>query len=313
MACGRLVSIGRMLTFGVLVPGTNHTNVHLARLIAAIKRLVSTFTTHPLPANVQMFSVMKCPPAISYCSGTGNRIARIHSVAWTELVNVHESVLALINRGALSILDSLVSGESRSTVHKEQIVRGDLKSLPQLDVFICTDASEKVFAFAVGEGCRELDSEVGRVSKRTRLKRSSTYTHARSRALLPFRRMLFQGVQIRMRMRCRLLEGSVARTSLRFCCKFWSLGTEIGGVRWFLPCGKHHSFRGSFHLVQCAESSSPRRRLLLLAVCTGRSDTFTLFSVMRRIFASCFRAGFPLIVEVDTVIILQFREGKSLL
>ena len=42
---------------------------------------------------------------------------------------------------------------------------------------------KKVFAFAVRAGCRELASEVGRVSERTRFQRSSTIVRARSRAL----------------------------------------------------------------------------------------------------------------------------------
>ena len=56
-------------------------------------------------------------------------------------------------------------------------------SLRWLDVCICTDASEKGFAFAVREGCRELASEVGRVSERTSFKRSARSIRVRSRAL----------------------------------------------------------------------------------------------------------------------------------
>ena len=84
----------------------------------------------------------------------------------------------------------LISGEPWSTVRVEQRVFGRLLcllrndwSLRRLDVCICTDASEKCFAFVVREGCRELASEVGRVSERTRFTRSSRYIRARSRAL----------------------------------------------------------------------------------------------------------------------------------
>ena len=56
-------------------------------------------------------------------------------------------------------------------------------SLRWLDVCICTDASEKGFAFAVRDGCRELASEVGRVSERTRFRSSSRSIGAGSRAL----------------------------------------------------------------------------------------------------------------------------------
>ena len=53
-----------------------------------------------------------------------------------------------------------------------------------LDVCICMDASDTGFAFAVREGWRELASEIGRVSKRTRFKRRFRSIRARSRALL---------------------------------------------------------------------------------------------------------------------------------
>ena len=48
-----------------------------------------------------------------------------------------------------------------STVRLEQRTFGSLR---WLDVCICTDASDKGFAFAVRERCRELGSEDGRVS-----------------------------------------------------------------------------------------------------------------------------------------------------
>ena len=53
-------------------------------------------------------------------------------------------------------------------------------SLRWLDVCICTDASAKGFAFAVRRGCRELASEVGRVSERARFKRSRANTLQRT-------------------------------------------------------------------------------------------------------------------------------------
>ena len=55
-------------------------------------------------------------------------------------------------------------------------------SLRWLDVCICADASENRFAFAVGEGCHELLSDVGRVSERTRFKEKFWVICARSRA-----------------------------------------------------------------------------------------------------------------------------------
>ena len=71
-----------------------------------------------LPAEVPLFWGNGVSPANAYCSGTGKRISRFRSVAWTvssrrrisgramELVDGHESLLALSNRGALSILDA---------------------------------------------------------------------------------------------------------------------------------------------------------------------------------------------------------------
>ena len=113
-AWDRLVSAGRMLT----IFGFWHcTNVHLARLIASVTRAgLDVHDTCTLPAEVQMFSIMMCDQPTRIEVERGERIARIRSVAWTifarrrvsgramELVNGHESFLALSNRGALSIL-----------------------------------------------------------------------------------------------------------------------------------------------------------------------------------------------------------------
>ena len=83
----------------------------------------------------------------------------------------------------------LIAGELWSTVRMEQIAFGGIlcllrsdRSLRWLDG-ICTDASEKGIALAVREGCRELASEVGRVSEWTRFKNSSRSIRAKSRAL----------------------------------------------------------------------------------------------------------------------------------
>ena len=145
-------------------------------------------------------------PASAYCSGTGKRISRIRSVARTVSSRRRiygraiESFLAVSIHGALSILDasfkfagaSYLVSLRRAVVncaHGTKSIRGipclfrSDWSLRMLDFRICTDASEKWFAFTVREGCREQASEVGRVSERTRLKRSSRSIRARSRAL----------------------------------------------------------------------------------------------------------------------------------
>ena len=80
---------------------------------------------------------------------------------------------------------------------------------------------------------------------------------------------------------------------------------EIGGVRWFFFREENIvvlEARFIWCAVRNAESRCPSARLLILsdalalvrALCKGRSNKFTLLSVMRRIFASCVRAGFVL-------------------
>ena len=113
-----------------------------------------------------------------------------------ELVNGHESFLGLSNRGAVSILNVsfkfgrrryLVSGETWSVVRIEQRAFGGILCLLHSNWSLrCASVKmhrRKGFAFAVREGCRELASEVGRVSERTGFKRRSKSIRARSHAL----------------------------------------------------------------------------------------------------------------------------------
>ena len=162
----------RVLTIlGVLARGADCTNVHLARLIAGVKK--AGLDAHDISLARRSADVLgyEVSPANSYCSGTCKRIARVCSVARTvssrrrisgravELVNGHESFLSLTNRGALSILDAsfkferasyVMAGEPWSTVRMGQrafegiqcLLRSDW-SLRCLDVCICTDASRK--------------------------------------------------------------------------------------------------------------------------------------------------------------------------
>ena len=100
--------------FRVLARGADCSNVHLARLIAGVKRAGLDVDDLSLASGTSDVLGYEVSPANSYCSGTGKRIARIRSVARTissrrrvgrramELVNRHESFLALINRGALN-------------------------------------------------------------------------------------------------------------------------------------------------------------------------------------------------------------------
>ena len=128
--------------------------------------------------------------ANSYCSGTGNRIVRVRSVArqrsrvflgpQQSWCSPNPFAPASSSRG-LSTLFQGSHGQQRAR-GIPYLFRSDW-SLRWLDVCFCTDASEKGFAFAVRQGCRELASAVGLVSERTRFKRSSRSIRARSRAL----------------------------------------------------------------------------------------------------------------------------------
>ena len=153
-----------------------------------------------------------------------------------ELVNGHESFfdaeLQVCARFKFALAPCLVSGELWSTVRKEQRAFGGL---------YVSSASEKGFAFTVREGCRELASEVGRVSERTRFKRSSGPSVPGRVRFAPSRRILVWKARVRTSMRHPLPEGRVARTSLRFRCNFWIPRNGNFGVRWFLPRGERHS------------------------------------------------------------------------
>lgn len=95
---------------------------------------------------------------------------------WRSATRVRSRSLTPVSN-SLGLL-CLVSGQPWSAVRQEQRAFGSILrllrshwSLPWLDVCICTDASENCFAFTVHDGCRELCSEVGRVSERTRFHR----------------------------------------------------------------------------------------------------------------------------------------------
>ena len=330
MAWDPLASVGRVLTIVGSVRGGNCTDVHLARLIAGVQKAGLDVHDISLARGSAYVLGYEVTPANAYCSGTDKRISLFRSVARTissrrriggramVLVNDHESFLALSNRGALSILDAsskftrasdLVPGESWSVVRFEQkaygrilcLLRSD-RSLRWLDVCICTDAIEKGFVFAVREGCRMLASEVGGVSERRRLKRSSRSIRARSRARRSTSHKSVWSVQARTRMRCRLPKES--------CADFSEVSLQLpASSAWWHAVGfsrDEHIIvletRSTPHAVRSGESCCPPGRLLVLsenlalvlALCKGRSDDVPLLSVMRRIFASGFRAGFVL-------------------
>ena len=217
-----------------------------------------------------MLSVMKCLRP-THCGGTGKRISRSRLVARMvssrrricgrvmELDNGHGSFLALSNRGALSILDAsfnlarasyLVSGDPWSTVHMDQkehleqsyVFSAVLGAFAGLTSALVRMHRKRGFAFATREGCRELASEVGRVSVTTRFKRSSRSIRARSRAL----RSIAPDVVLEcsgsdedvMSFARRERRADFLEASLQLLDPF---DMDTGGVRWFLPRGKHDS------------------------------------------------------------------------
>ena len=85
-------------------------------------------------------------------------------------------------------------------------------SFLRFDVCICTDASERGFAFFEGGPCLGTDKV-----------REQFQVHWCQVECAPLHRTgcCFGGVQVRTRMRCRLPEGRDARTSQRSRCNFW--------------------------------------------------------------------------------------------
>ena len=135
----------------VLARGANCTNVHLARLIASVQKVgldVHDISLASGSADVLGYEVFL---ANASCSGTCKRVSRTRSVARTvssrrriggramELVDGHESFLAISNRGALSILDAnfkfarasyLIAGEAsvNSACRAKSISRNPMSS-----------------------------------------------------------------------------------------------------------------------------------------------------------------------------------------
>ena len=148
-----LVSLGFRWSFadnfGVLDRGADCTKVHIVRLFAGVRK--AGLDVHDMSLARGSADVLgyELSPASACCSGTGKRIARIR---WTvsvrrrmnsramELISDHESVLALSNRGALSIFDAsfqfartsyMLSRQPWLAVRMEQSIRWHSVSLQQ--------------------------------------------------------------------------------------------------------------------------------------------------------------------------------------
>ena len=172
--------------FGVLARGADCTDVHLSRLIGGVKR--AGLGVHDISLAMGSADVLgnEVSRVNVSCTGTAKRIARIRSVVSSrrigggamELVNGHESFLALSSRGALSILDASFECVRASwfQLSHDQLCGSSKEHLEESDVLfavvgvfagwmsVCVRMYWKGFSFAVREGCRELVSEVGRVS-----------------------------------------------------------------------------------------------------------------------------------------------------
>ena len=201
------------------------------------------FTRYLRPTEVPMFSVTKClrPTRIAAERENGchafdkSRRRFLRAVAfaggrWSSSMVTNLCWCTAVV-GPLSILDVsfkfalasyLVSGEPWSTGRLEQTACGSILrllrstwSLRWLDV--CMTRTSRL----------RLVKDVVRWLRRWSASRNGQGSGAvpgpsvpRLVRFAPSRRMLFLGVQVRLRMRCRLFEGSVARTSQRCRCNF---------------------------------------------------------------------------------------------
>ena len=245
-ALDRLVTVGRMLTiFGFLVRGANFIIVHLARLIVVVKK--ACLDVHDISLaigsrialeranekHIFFQSRGRSLRAVAFAAGT-LQWSRVFLGAQQSLTPAASSpgrrTSLQENHGQLCAWDREHMGQ-RALGNILCLLRSDW-SLLWLDVSICTDASEKGCAFAVREECRELASEGCRVSERTRFKWSSKCIRARSRALRSITRCRFGMFKFGRERGVACPKGSRANFP-------GVLGMDTGGVRWFLPRGKH--------------------------------------------------------------------------
>ena len=265
-------------------------------------------------------------PANSCCSGEGKRKARVRSVARTvssrcringqamELVNGHETLLALSNRGAFSILDAsfkftrashLVSGEPWSTVRKEQRA---FKGVFSAVIEVCAGLLCASVRMRPKKGSLPLFvKDVVSLPRKLAVSRNGQGSRAvpcpsvpgRVRSA-PSRQMLFRRVRVRTRMRCPLPEGE-SRADLEVSLQpLDPSGWKLAAYGGFFRVGNIFVLetRSILYAVLYAESNYPPGRFLILLKIlhwcwhsAKDAQTFLqLLSVMRRIIASGFRA-----------------------
>ena len=184
------------------------------------------FMTYPLLADAQMFSTLKCvQPAHLVETKCAYSVSRAKSLCASmhqrPSDGPHQWSRVFFRRSATVVRSShLVSEEPWSTVRKEQRALGRILCLLRSHWSLrCLDVCKRGFAFAVRDGCRELASESGRASERTRLKSSSRSVRARSCALST---VAPEVVSVPRKTICRLPSGKVATAG--------SVTVGIGGL-----------------------------------------------------------------------------------
>ena len=174
--------------------------------------------------------------------------------------------VALTNRGALSIPDAsftfarasyLVSGEPCSTVRREQkafegfhvssAVIGVVGGLTSATVRMHRKRGLRSrFVKDVASWPRRLvESQNGQGSREA----PGPFVPGRVRFAPSLRMLFFEDVQVRMRVRYRLIEGRVARTSQRSRCNFW---TPRNGSWWrTVVSSERQTSQFSKHVPSC--------------------------------------------------------------
>ena len=304
----------------MLARGASCTNVRLERLIAGVKK--ASLDVHDISlasgsAHVLGYEVF---PAIAYCSGTGKRISRIRSVARTVSSRLRiggramepSTVTSLFWRSAVVELSQflmqvssfawasyLVSGApwSNCAYGAKSIWRQSCVFSAVIGVFVgVTSASVRMHRKRAShlrfvKDAASWPRRLVESSERTRFKRTPRSIRTRSRAL--------RSIAPDVVLECTSSDEDVVSLAQRESrADFWEVSLqlldpsewELGGVWWLLSRGNQHSSRSTFHLCMLLIVSD--YLALVLALCKERSTHFTLLSVMRRIFASGFRAGF---------------------
>ena len=216
---GRLVSVGRMLTIlGYCLAAQAARTFILHVSLRVNKESVSMFTTYPAPRRVPIFSIMKflqttriaVERANGYHAFDHSRGRSLRAVALAGERRSSSMVTSLSCHSATVVLSRSLPPASnlrgRPTWHQGshgQLCGWNRDHSVEFSVFsaasgVCSGwmsasvrmrQKKRVRVRGLREGCRELASEVGRVSERTRFKRSSRCIRASRMRSVPSRQM----------------------------------------------------------------------------------------------------------------------------